>query len=413
MHYFSFKKGELYCENIKVKDIAKKTGTPVYIYSKRTVVEHFRKIKAAFSGVDHLICYSLKANASMGIIKTLQREGCGADIVSGGELYKALKAGISPGKIVYAGVGKTKEEMAAALKNNIFMFNLESLPEAVRLNEVAGKLKKTAEVAIRVNPDVDADTHRYITTGKKENKFGINISKAGEVFRTVAGLKNLKVSGIHTHIGSQITNIEPYVLTLKKIIALRQELQKAGIYINRLNIGGGLGIIYKNETPATPAEFASRVLPLLKPLGVKVILEPGRFIVGNAGILVSEVQYIKKGEVKNYIILDAGMNDLIRPSLYEAFHEIVAVKKTAGRFKADVVGPICESGDFFGKERILPKVKEGDLMAVMSAGAYGFSMASNYNCRRKPAEVLVSGSKFKVVRSRESFADLLKGEVYK
>ena len=413
MHYFSFKKGELYCENIKVKDIAKKTGTPVYIYSKRTVVEHFRKIKAAFSGVDHLICYSLKANASMGIIKTLQREGCGADIVSGGELYKALKAGISPGKIVYAGVGKTKEEMAAALKNNIFMFNLESLPEAVRLNEVAGKLKKTADVAIRVNPDVDADTHRYITTGKKENKFGINISKAGEVFRTVAGLKNLKVSGIHTHIGSQITNIEPYVLTLKKIIALRQELQKAGIYINRLNIGGGLGIIYKNETPATPAEFASRVLPLLKPLGVKVILEPGRFIVGNAGILVSEVQYIKKGEVKNYIILDAGMNDLIRPSLYEAFHEIVAVKKTAGRFKADVVGPICESGDFFGKERILPKVKEGDLMAVMSAGAYGFSMASNYNCRRKPAEVLVSGSKFKVVRSRESFADLLKGEVYK
>ena len=413
MHYFGFKKGELYCENIRVRDIAKKTGTPVYIYSKRTVIEHFQKIDAAFFEVDHLICYSLKANASMGIIKTLQQEGCGADIVSGGELYKALEAGIAPGKIVYAGVGKTKEEMAAALKNNIFMFNLESLPEAVRLNAVAGKLKKIAEVAIRVNPDVDADTHRYITTGKKENKFGVNISKAGEVFRTVAGLKNLKVSGIHTHIGSQITNIEPYVLTLKKIIALRQELLPAGINISRLNIGGGLGIIYKNETPATPAEFAKRVLPLLKPLGVKVILEPGRVIVGNAGILVSEVQYIKKGEVKNYIILDAGMNDLIRPSLYEAFHEIVAVKKTAGRFKADVVGPICESGDFFGKGRILPKVKEGDLIAVMSAGAYGFSMASNYNCRRKPAEVLVAGSKFKVVRRRESFEDLLKGEVYK
>ena len=410
MHYFGFKKGELFCENVKVSSIAKKAGTPVYIYSKKTVVEHFRKINEAFAGIDHLICYALKANANMGIIKTLQKEGCGADIVSGGELYKALKAGISPEKIVYAGVGKTKEEIETAIKNRIFMFNIESLPEAERINAVAAKLKKTVEVAIRINPDVDADTHHYITTGKKENKFGLNISKAIEIYKAVAGFKNLRVTGIHTHIGSQITTVEPYVLTLKKVIALRQELFKYGIVINRLNIGGGLGIIYKNETPSTPAGFAEKVLPLLRPLGVKVIMEPGRFIVGNAGILVAEVQYIKKGEVKNYVILDAGMNDLIRPSLYDAFHDIVAVKKTAGKLKADVVGPICESGDFFGKSRMLPKVQEGDLLAVMSAGAYGFSMASNYNCRRKPAEVLVDGNKFKVVRKRESYADLLKGE---
>ena len=410
MHYFGFKNGQLYCENIKVKAIAKKTGTPVYIYSKRTIVEHFRKIDSAFSGVDHLICYSLKANANMGIIKTLQKEGCGADIVSGGELYKALKAGISPAKIVYAGVGKTKEELENAIKNRIFMFNIESLPEAARISSVAVKLNKIAEVAIRINPDVDADTHRHITTGKKENKFGLNISKAKEIFKVIAGLKNLKVTGIHTHIGSQITTVEPYVLTLKKVITLRQELLKLGIVISRLNIGGGLGIIYKDETPSTPAAFADKVLPLLKPLGVKVILEPGRFIVGNAGILVAEVQYIKKGEVKNYIILDAGMNDLIRPSLYDAFHNIVAVNKRPGRIKADVVGPICESSDYFGKNRLLPKVKEGDYLAIMSAGAYGFSMASNYNCRRKPAEVLVDRNKFKIVRRREQFSDLLKGE---
>jgi len=410
MHYFGFKNGQLYCENIKVKAIAKKTGTPVYIYSKRTIVEHFRKIDSAFSGVDHLICYSLKANANMGIIKTLQKEGCGADIVSGGELYKALKAGISPAKIVYAGVGKTKEELENAIKNRIFMFNIESLPEAARISSVAVKLNKIAEVAIRINPDVDADTHRHITTGKKENKFGLNISKAKEIFKVIAGLKNLKVTGIHTHIGSQITTVEPYVLTLKKVITLRQELLKLGIVISRLNIGGGLGIIYKDETPSTPAAFADKVLPLLKPLGVKVILEPGRFIVGNAGILVAEVQYIKKGEVKNYIILDAGMNDLIRPSLYDAFHNIVAVNKRLGRIKADVVGPICESSDYFGKNRLLPKVKEGDYLAIMSAGAYGFSMASNYNCRRKPAEVLVDRNKFKIVRRREQFSDLLKGE---
>ena len=410
MHYFSVKNGELYCEKVKVESIARKTGTPVYIYSKRTIAEHYRKIKEAFAGVDHLICYALKANSSLAVIKVLQKEGCGADIVSGGELYKALKAGISPEKIVYAGVGKTREEIETAIKNKIFMFNIESMPEAERINAVAKKLGKTVEVALRINPDVDPDTHHYITTGKKENKFGINISKAKEFFIVAARLKNLKVSGIHTHIGSQITTVEPYVLALKKVIALKKELEKIGIVISRLNIGGGLGIIYKDETPSTPAVFAEKILPLLKPLGVKVIMEPGRFIVGNAGIMLAQVQYVKIGEVKNYVILDAGMNDFIRPALYGAYHDIVAVKKTSGKIKADVVGPICESGDFFGKNRMLPKVKEGDYMAVMSAGAYGFSMTSNYNCRRKAAEVLVDGSKYKITRKRETFEDLVKEE---
>ena len=410
MHYFGFKKGQLYCENVKVSSIAKSTGTPVYIYSKRTIVEHYRKIDEAFKGTDHLICYALKANSNFAIIKLLQKEGCGADIVSGGELYKALKSGISPLKIVYAGVGKTRDEIKTAIKSRIFMFNIESMPEAERINSVAGKLGKKVEVALRINPDVDPDTHHYITTGKKENKFGINISKAKEFFLATGRLKNLKVCGIHTHIGSQITKVEPYIMALKKVIALKKELEKIGIIITRLNIGGGLGIIYKNENPETPASFAKKILPLLKPLGVKVILEPGRFIVGNSGIMAAQVQYIKIGEVKNYVILDAGMNDFIRPSLYGAYHDVVAVRKTKGKIRADVVGPICESGDFFGKNRVLPGVKDGDYMAVMSAGAYGFSMSSNYNCRRKPVEVLVDGSKYKVIRRRESFADLFKEE---
>ena len=410
MHYFGFKKGQLYCENVKVSSIAKSTGTPVYIYSKRTIVEHYRKIDEAFKGTDHLICYALKANSNFAIIKLLQKEGCGADIVSGGELYKALKSGISPLKIVYAGVGKTRDEIKTAIKSRIFMFNIESMPEAERINSVAGKLGKKVEVALRINPDVDPDTHHYITTGKKENKFGINISKAKEFFLATGRLKNLKVCGIHTHIGSQITKVEPYIMALKKGIALKKELEQIGIIITRLNIGGGLGIIYKNENPETPASFAKKILPLLKPLGVKVILEPGRFIVGNSGIMAAQVQYIKIGEVKNYVILDAGMNDFIRPSLYGAYHDIVAVRKTKGKIRADVVGPICESGDFFGKNRVLPGVKDGDYMAVMSAGAYGFSMSSNYNCRRKPVEVLVDGSKYKVIRRRESFADLFKEE---
>jgi len=412
MHYFAVKKGWLWCENVRVVNIAKKTGTPVYIYSHRTLAEHYLKINAAFSGIENLICYSLKANSSIAVISSLAKLGAGADIVSGGELYRALRAGIPAKKIVYAGVGKTSEEIEAALKKGVSMFNIESMPEAERINSIAGKLRKKANVAFRVNPDVDPDTHHYITTGKKENKFGINISLAAGLFiRAHKKLKNLNVTGVHIHIGSQITKTGAYVEALKKITVLISKLRASGLSITSLNIGGGLGIIYSNEKPSTPAEFAERVLPVIRPLGVRVIMEPGRFIVGNAGILLAKVTYIKKGENRNFVILDAGMNDLIRPSLYGAFHNIIPAQPAAkGKMKADIVGPICESGDFFGKNRVVPVLKEGQYLAVMSAGAYGFSMASNYNSRRKPAEVLVKDKKFFVVRKRESYEDLTRGE---
>ncbi len=411
MHYFVLKKGWLWCEGVRTVDIAKKTGTPVYIYSHRTLVEHYLKMADAFSVVDHLICYSLKANSSMAVIGTLAKLGAGADIVSGGELYRALRAGIPAGKIVYAGVGKTAEEIEAAIRKGVAMFNIESMPEAEEINRIAGRLRKKVNVAFRVNPDVDPDTHHYITTGKKENKFGINISLAlNIIIKAHKKLKNLNVTGVHIHIGSQITKVRAYVEALLKISSLIKKLRAAGLNINTLNIGGGLGIIYFDENPATPAEFAGKVLPVILPLGIRVVMEPGRFIVGNAGILLAKVTYIKKGESKKFVIVDAGMNDLIRPSLYDAYHNIVPAQPAGGRMKADIVGPICESGDFFGKNRTLPVLKEGQYLAIMSAGAYGFSMASNYNSRRKPAEVLVKGNKYFVVRKRETYKDLTRGE---
>lgn len=411
MHYFFYKNKYLCCENVKILDIAKRAGTPVYIYSHRTIYEHFIKLDNAFARVPHLICYSLKANSNLSIIKILQKAGSGADIVSGGELFKALKTGISPGKIVYAGVGKTEEEIRTAIKSNILMFNVESVPEAEIINNVAKKLKKRVDIALRINPDVDPDTHHYITTGKKENKFGLNISRAKGLFSQVKKLKNINICGIHVHIGSQITRVDPYLVAIKKVVSLIKDLRKSGIIIKRLNIGGGLGIIYKDENPSTAKAFADKILPMIAPLNVLLILEPGRFIVGNAGILATKVLYVKKGEVKNFIIVDAGMNDLIRPSLYDAYHKIVPVLlNRKGDFKADIVGPICESGDFLGKDRRLPKVVGGDILAVMSAGAYGFSMSSNYNARRRPVEVMVKGSKFFVVKQREKYSDLIKGE---
>ena len=411
MHYFEIKKGWLWCEGVRTVDIAKKTGTPVYIYSHRTLAEHYLKMDEAFSATEHLICYSLKANSSMAIVGSLAKLGAGADIVSGGELYRALRAGIPAGKIVYAGVGKTPEEIEAALRKGVAMFNIESMPEAEAINRIAGKLRKKVNVAFRVNPDVDANTHHYITTGKKENKFGININLALNLFiKAHRKLNNLNVTGVHIHIGSQITKIEAYVRALLKISALIKKLRGAGLDITSLNIGGGLGIIYSNESPATPAEFAEKILPVIHPLGVSLIMEPGRFIVGNAGILLTKVTYVKNGESKNFVIVDAGMNDLIRPSLYDAYHNIIPAQPASGKMKADIVGPICESGDFFGKNRLVPILREGQYLAVMSAGAYGFSMASNYNSRRKPAEVLVKGNKFFVVRKRETYEDLTRGE---
>ena len=397
MHYFAVKNGWLYCEDVKAVDIAKKTGSPVYLYSHRTITEHYLKIDRAFASIPHLVCYAMKANSSLAILASMAKLGAGADIVSGGELYRALKAGIPSKKIVYAGVGKTEEEIEYALKQGICRFNIESMPEAERINSVARLLKKKPDIAFRVNPDVDADTHHYITTGKKENKFGLNISLVKALFvKAHRSFKSLNVTGVHIHIGSQITLI--------------QELRAAGLTINSLNIGGGLGIVYSDESPSTPVDFAKKVLPLIRPLGVNIIMEPGRFIVGNAGALLAKVSYIKKGENKNFIIVDAGMNDLIRPSLYDAYHNIISAQPAKGKMKADIVGPICESGDFFGKGRVMPVLKSGQYIAVMSAGAYGFSMASNYNSRRKPAEVLVKGNKWMVVRKRETYADLVKGE---
>jgi diaminopimelate decarboxylase len=336
--------------------------------------------------------------------------GSGADIVSGGELYKALKAGIPAKKIVFAGVGKTDEEIEYAIKSDILMFNIESISEAEKINSIARKFKRKVDAALRINPDVDVDTHHYDITGKKENKFGLNIELGKKLFIRLNKLKNLNICGIHVHIGSQITKVTPYIMALKKVVKLIDDLDKIGIKIKRLNIGGGLGIIYKDETPSTAKEFADNILPLIKPLDVTLILEPGRFIVGNAGILVTKVLYIKKGGVKNFVIVDAGMSDLIRPSLYGAYHNIIPIIKTKGVIKVDVVGPICESGDFLGKDRELPKVKEGDFLAVMGAGAYGFTMASNYNARRRPAEIIVKDDKFWIARKRETYKDLIKGE---
>ncbi|MEI7904977.1 MAG: diaminopimelate decarboxylase [Candidatus Firestonebacteria bacterium] len=411
MHYFYTKDKYLYCEGLKVADITVKYGTPLYLYSHRTISEHFTKIDDAFSAVPHLICYALKANSNLAIVKTLQKLGAGADIVSGGELYKALKAGIPAKKIVYAGVGKTEAEIEYALSKDILMFNIESVPEAEMISKVAGRLRETADIALRINPDVDAKTHHYITTGKKENKFGLNINLARKLFLKINGFKNLNVVGVHIHIGSQITTSGPYVKAIKKVIKLIGELRSDGIIIKSLNIGGGLGIVYKDENPSTPKKFAEKILPLIKPLGIRIIMEPGRFIVGNAGILVARVSYIKKGENKKFIILDAGMNDLIRPSLYDAYHKILPVTPVKGSSKADIVGPICESGDFFGKGRVVSNMKPGDYIAVMSAGAYGFSMASNYNARRRPVEVMVKGKKSFLVKKRESFEDLVRGEI--
>lgn len=410
MHYFFFKNNHLYCENVRIIDIVKKIKTPFYLYSHRTIYEHFNKIDEAFKDIPHIICYSLKANSNLSILKMLQKMGSGADIVSGGELYKALKAGIPAKKIVFAGVGKTDEEIEYAIKSDILMFNIESISEAEKINSIARKFKRKVDAALRINPDVDVDTHHYDITGKKENKFGLNIELGKKLFIRLNKLKNLNICGIHVHIGSQITKVTPYIMALKKVVKLIDDLDKIGIKIKRLNIGGGLGIIYKDETPSTAKEFADNILPLIKPLDVTLILEPGRFIVGNAGILVTKVLYIKKGGVKNFVIVDAGMSDLIRPSLYGAYHNIIPIIKTKGVIKVDVVGPICESGDFLGKDRELPKVKEGDFLAVMGAGAYGFTMASNYNARRRPAEIIVKDDKFWIARKRETYKDLIKGE---
>jgi len=411
MDFFHYDDGELYCENDRVADIAQEVGTPFYLYSYKTMVDHYRKLDSAFESVDHLICFSLKSNSNLAVCKALANEGAGADVVSGGELYRALNAGIPAQKIVFAGVGKTESEIEYALESGIFMFNAESMSEARAINRVAGRLGKKAKMALRVNPDVDADTHKHITTGKKENKFGLAIDRAMEFFTEAAAMPNLEVEGVHAHIGSQIVSTSPYVESMNKFVKLITNLRDAGISIDTLNIGGGLGIIYDEETPSTAQDFAEAILPLVKSTGCRLVLEPGRFIVGNAGILVTRVTYIKPTDTKNFVIVDAGMNDLIRPALYESYHSIRPVVMSGSeKMVADIVGPICESADCFAKEREIPAVKEGDLLAIFSAGAYGFVMASNYNSRPKMAEVMVIDDKHSVVRKRETYEDLVAGE---
>ena len=415
MHEFKYSNNHLYCEKIKAEDLAVKFGTPLYIYSYRTLLGHFVKLRDAFRPISPLICYSVKANSNLAILRALVDKGAGLDIVSGGELFRALRAGCPAKKIVYASVGKTDQEIEEAIRLGILFFNVESLPELENINRIAKRLNKVTRVAIRINPDVEPKTNKFITTGKITNKFGIDLSSARQILLLRRGFSHLKITGLHIHIGSQITESAPFVAAINKVVKFVKGLEKEGIKLEYLNIGGGLGIIYDKETPQTAQKFANKVLPLLKRTGLKIILEPGRFIVGNAGILIAKVLYIKSTPKKRFVIVDAGMNDLIRPSLYGAYHSILPLRVAnddRGRTqKVDVVGPICESGDFLAKERMITPVKEGDFLAVMSAGAYGFSMSSNYNSRRRAAEVLVVEDKVFLIRKRESYEDLVHNEI--
>ncbi|MDP2941714.1 MAG: diaminopimelate decarboxylase [Candidatus Omnitrophota bacterium] len=412
MHEFKYIGNSLYCEQVKLEALAEKFGTPLYVYSYHTLVSHFLKIKTAFRQIEPLICYSVKANSNLAILRALVAKGAGLDIVSGGELFRALRAGCPPEKIVYASVGKTDGEIREAISRKILFFNVESIPELESINRISRSLRRTTQVAIRINPDVEPKTHKYITTGKLTNKFGIDFKSARQIFLMRKALTNVMISGLHLHIGSQITESSPYVAALAKVVGFIEKLKKSGVELEYLNIGGGLGIVYDRETPQSAQDFARKVLPQLKKTGLKIILEPGRFIVGNAGVLLAKVLYVKVAPKKKFVIVDAGMNDLIRPALYGAYHQILPLTTNDQRptTKYDVVGPICESGDFFVKDRMLPKVKEGDYLAVMGAGAYGFSMSSNYNSRRRAEEVMVAKDKAFVVRKRETPKDLVRNE---
>jgi diaminopimelate decarboxylase len=413
MHNFEYRQGELYCEQVPVSQIAKQVGTPCYVYSHATLIRHIRAYDNAFKNIPHLMAFAMKANSNLAILRLMAKEGSGVDIVSGGELFRALKAGVSPSKIVFAGVGKNAEEIRDALKAEILMFNIESSAEMHAINDVAASVGKIAPVALRINPDIDPKTHPYISTGLKKSKFGIAADRALEEFRVASTLRHIHVVGVHAHIGSQLTDVTPFVESLKKVLVLVDTLKGQGTNIRYLNIGGGLGITYSDEKPPLPHELAEALSPLVKGLGLTLVMEPGRVIVGNAGILVTKALYEKIGESKRFIIVDAAMNDLIRPSLYSAYHDIRPVSEALlhrPKHQVDVVGPVCESGDFLAKDRSLPEVKPGDLLAVMSAGAYGFVMASNYNSRPRVPEVLVKDNEVHVVRARESYDDLVRGE---
>ncbi|HWP58198.1 MAG TPA: diaminopimelate decarboxylase [Candidatus Acidoferrales bacterium] len=416
MDYFEYKNGELYAEDVPLAKIAQQVGTPTYVYSLATLRRHYRVFDEAFARQPHLICFSVKANSNLAVLRVFAREGSGFDIVSGGELFRALRAGADPKKIVFSGVGKSRKEIADALAAGILMFNVESEQELAVLDDVAGKLGKKAPISLRVNPDVDPQTHPYISTGMKKSKFGIEIKRSMENYRKALSFPHLDVVGIDCHIGSQLTSVAPFVDALGRVReyldrALMGALRSRGGSIRYLDLGGGLGIRYKDEQPPHPDEYANAIMDAMRDLDVTLILEPGRVIVGNAGILLTEVLYLKETEEKKFVIVDGAMNDLIRPALYGSYQAILpVVERRAEKIVADVVGPICESGDFFAKDRELEKPQPGDLLAVMSAGAYGFTMSSNYNSRPRASEVMVDGDKFYVVRERETLDDLIRGE---
>ena len=431
MHGFHYQNSELFCDGVGLASLARAHGTPLYVYSANTILDHYQRLDAGLAGVEHLVCFAMKANSNLAILNLLAKAGSGFDIVSGGELYRVVKAGGDPTKCTFAGVGKTRDEIIYALQQGVYSFNVESEAELRYINEVAGELGMVAHVAVRLNPNVDAKTHAKISTGKSENKFGIEFEAIAAVYaRAFRELPNVKLRGVQMHIGSQITSVNPFAQAVEKVLPLVAEL-KALYGLEFFSIGGGMGIIYQDSLasgatkwwddkrrsgeplPLTIEEYASTLLPMLKKLDLRILLEPGRFMVGNAGVLLTKVLYEKHGSVKTFKIVDAGMNDLIRPTLYEGHHEIVPVQQAkAGAVKelVDVVGPICESGDFLAQNREIAPVKAGDLLAVMSAGAYGFVMASNYNTRPLPAEILVVGDKAHVVRRRQTLDDCLAGE---
>jgi diaminopimelate decarboxylase len=425
MHDFHYVGNRLHCEGVAIEALVKRFGTPLYVYSERTLTEHFKKLDRAMAPVDHLVCFAVKSNSNLSVLRSLARAGSGFDIVSGGELQRVMAAGGDPGKCVFAGVGKNEREIEFALDQRVYSFNAESEAELERINSTAARRKQVAPVAVRVNPDVAAGTHKKITTGTYENKFGIAFEKIESVYARASRLKNLRLRGLQMHIGSQITDTSPFEEAVRKVVPLVNRLKlKYGLEF--FSIGGGLGIVYKPalasgvagwwrtpqaKTILTPEKYAARLLPLLKPLGLKILMEPGRFISGNAGLLVTRVEYIKRTGAKNFLIVDAAMNDLIRPAFYEAYHEIVPVTRKGGSLvSSDVVGPICESGDFFAQDRPLPRMRAGDTLALMSAGAYGFVMASNYNTRALAAEVLVSGKQAALVRERQPLVEIWRGE---
>jgi diaminopimelate decarboxylase len=431
MHSFHYRDGRLCCEEVDVTVAAEKFGTPLYLYSAGTILDHYQRLDHSLAQLDHLICYAAKANSNRAILRLLSDAGAGFDIVSGGELYRALKAGADPAKCTFAGVGKSHEEIESALQQRVYCFNVESEAELDYINEIASAQNMRAPIALRVNPDVAAHTHDYISTGKSENKFGIGLDRAAQVYERASSMRGIAIRGVQMHIGSQITEAKPFTAAIEKVAPLAREL-KSKYQIQFFSIGGGMGIIYRralesgsgkwwHEHGGEPSAFSVRdyadaIVPPLRELGIRILVEPGRFLVGNAGVLLTRVLYLKEMAQKKFAIIDAGMNDLIRPALYESYHQIVPVEaanrntNTSKMEKVDIVGPVCESGDFFAQEREMPELCVGDLLAVMSAGAYGFVMASNYNSRPLPAEALVRGDKLSLIRERQTFPQMITGE---